>query len=330
MSTLPAADPLTLALRALLATQAAWPRSGEVTQEPLPSSRPVFRFTSTQDGAQAVGKFFSAHPPQSSSDRSLVREYGNYLRAAALGLTNGSGLIPRLVGRQPQMRLGLLLEAVPGPDLDQLLVRACVHGEAEPLYRGLDNLAGLLAFFHTRSLPETPVTPCPALSYFKKLCGQLQGLGLLSPEEGKALEEERWAWEGRLQEFPDFQVLVHGDATPTNFLFPDSRVVALDLERLRSADRLWDLSFVAGELKNAWGWRTGNWAGAEAAIGCFFQAYLAALPGGPAVAPRLYCLNPFYMAMAELRTARNAYLTWDYRRDLIVEARRCLFFGRRM
>ena len=35
------------------------------------------------------------------------------------------------------------------------------------------------------------------------------------------------------------------------------------------------------------------------------------------------------MALAELRIARNPYLTRDYRRALVAEARRCLGFGRR-
>ena len=123
-------------------------------------------------------------------------------------------------------------------------------------------------------------------------------------------------------------MLVHGDATPTNFLFPDGQAVALDLERLRMADRLWDLSWLAGELKHAWSWRTGKATAAEAAIGHFFRAYLAALPGDPHLAERLFLLNPFYMALAELRIARNLYLTRDYRRELVAEARRCLAGGR--
>jgi hypothetical protein len=36
------------------------------------------------------------------------------------------------------------------------------------------------------------------------------------------------------------------------------------------------------------------------------------------------------MALAELRIARNAYLAWDYRRELVAEARRCLAWGRRL
>src|SRR5665648_668018 len=89
----------------------------------------------------------------------------------------------------------------------------------------------------------------------------------------RALARERHAWEERFQDFPDRQVLIHGDATPTNFLFPNGRAVALDLERLRVGDRLWDLSWVAGELKHAWGWRTADFSGSEAGIRHFFRMY---------------------------------------------------------
>jgi aminoglycoside phosphotransferase (APT) family kinase protein len=196
----------------------------------------------------------------------------------------------------------------------------------------------LLAFFHTRPAPQAQVSPHEALGYLDKVRLQLHRLGLLTDDEGAALAAERCAWEGRLAEFPDHRVLVHGDATPTNFLFPANggrgrpphRAVALDLERMRLADHLWDLSWVAGELKHAWAWRTGHPVAAEAAISHFFAAYLAALPGSQQLAERLYFLNPFYMALAELRIARNNYLPWDHRRWLVAEGIRCLTYGRRL
>jgi aminoglycoside phosphotransferase len=302
------------------------PSSGEVYVESLPSSRQVLRFT-WPEGKAVVGKFFSASPPQDAADLSLAREYDNYRRLPALGLTNGQGLVPRLLGRWPQGSLGLLLEAVPGPDLDHLIRQACLYGDFLPLYRGLEKLAHLLAVFHSQPLPRLPVEPAPALAYLDKVMRQLQELGLLTPEDRQALASERAWWETRFQDFADCQVLVHGDATPTNFLFRNGRALALDLERLRLADRLWDLSWVAGELKHAWGWRLQQMDGAEGVIGYFFRAYLAALPPQATLASRLYGLNPFYMALAELRIARNAYLSLDYRRELVAEARRCLAGG---
>jgi aminoglycoside phosphotransferase len=331
MNLLAAADPLAQALRQLTGDGIIPSQpEGEVSVEPLPASRKVLRFTFLAAGYSVVGKFFSAYPPQAPSDLSLAREYDNYLELPALGLGNGRRLVPRLLGRAPARSLGLLLEAVPGPDLDHLLLNACVYGEEAPLFRGLEKLAQLLAFFHSRPSPALPVAPEPALAYLDKVMAQLDAAGLLTRGDGLALAQERAAWEARFQDFSDRQVLIHGDATPTNFLFPDGRAVALDLERLRRGDRLWDLSWVAGELKHAWGWRRANLGGSEDAIGHFFRSYLAALDPDPPWANRLFRLNPFYMALAELRIARNLYLARDYRRELVAEARRCLAYGRRL
>lgn len=331
MNRLADADPLAQALRRLVGTGAGFrPPAGEVRVEPLPASRQVLRFTFPGDCYAVVGKFFSAYPPQASADLSLAREYDHYLRLPALGLGNGDGLAPRLLGRWPERSLGLLLEAVPGPDLDHLLLRACLHGDPAPLFEALEKLAHLLAFFHTRPVPADPVAPQPALAYLDKVMAQLLEAGLLTRTDCQALEAERDAWETRCQDFSDRQVLIHGDATPTNFLFPNGRAVALDLERLRIGDRLWDLSWVAGELKHAWGWRSADFSGSEAAIRHFFRLYLAAAGLDPALTRRLFSLNPFYMALAELRIARNLYLTRDYRRELLAEARRCLAHGRRL
>jgi aminoglycoside phosphotransferase len=328
MKPLPTSDPLAQALRQLAENEEiSEGLEKEVYVESLPSSRQVLRFT-LPEGNAVVGKFFSAYPPQSSADLSLIQEYNNYRRLPDLGLSQGQGLVPRLLGRWPQGSLGLLLEAVPGPDLDNLIRQACLHGDPAPLKRGLEKLAHLLAIFHTRPVQAFTVEPAPALAYLDKVMGQLQAAGLLTREDWQTMTSERALWETRFRYFADRQVLVHGDATPTNFLFPDGRAVALDLEKLRAGDRLWDLSWVAGELKNAWGWRLQNWGGAEAAIGHFFRTYLAAVDFAPALTDRLYNLNPFYMALAELRIARNLYLTIDYRRELVAEARRCLAGGR--
>ena len=331
MNRLTAADPLARALRRLVIAEAGFrPPAGEVCVEPLPSSRKVLRFTFPEGDYSVVGKFFSAYPPQASADLSLAREYDHYLQLPALGLGNGGGLAPRLLGRWPERSLGLLLEAVSGPDLDHLLLQACVHGDPAPLFRALEKLAHLLAFFHSRPVPALPVSPAPALAYLDKVMAQLLKAGLLTGEDRLALESERAAWEARFRNFPDRQVLIHGDATPMNFLFPNGRAVALDLERLRGGDRLWDLSWVAGELKHAWGWRTSDLSGSEGAIRHFFRMYLTATGLDPPLTHRLFGLNPFYMALAELRIARNLYLTRDYRRELVAEARRCLAHGRRL
>ncbi len=303
-------------------------KGGEFAWECLKPSRPVYRFTFGRGFPVVVGKFFSGHPAPAPIDRGLIREYHAYLQAQALGL-NGSGPhLPRFLGRCPRVRLGLLLENVPGPTLDRYLAEAADADGFRKLCDKLEKLAGLLAFFHSRPVLQKPVSPQPGLQYFYKLLRQLQTAGHLSAEEAETLRAEGPAWEPLLARHSDYQVLVHGDATPTNFLFPDGRAVAVDLERLRLADRLFDISWVAGELKHAWGWRFQDFAGSEEAIRHFFLAYFQAIGADTALADRVLRLNPFYMALAELRIARNDYLCRDYRRRLIEEAQRCLAWGR--
>jgi aminoglycoside phosphotransferase len=303
---------------------------GEIQSQPLKVSRPVFRFTSEGCAHAVVGKFFVSYPRLSPPDRGLINEYHAYLQAPAWGLTVKTVCLPRLLGCHPQVKVGLLLEAIPGPDLDRLLAEAGDPDGRRRLAGKLAQLAELLSCFHSRPAPPQPAPARPALKYFRKLRAQLLAAGVLTHAEAQRLEAEGAAWEGLLTKYPDHQVLIHGDATPTNFLFPGGRAVALDLERLRLADRLFDLSWVAGELKHAWGWRFHDFSGSEWAIQAFFRAYLDALPADAHLTRRIYRLNPFYMALAELRIARNAYLAWDYRRALIEEARRCLSYGRRM
>jgi aminoglycoside phosphotransferase len=326
MNHVPASAPLAQALRQLVKNaEICGLQTADIYVETLPSSRQVQRFTLPKGNA-VVGKFFSDYPPQISADLSLSREYDTYRQLPALGLADG--LTPRLLGHWPQASLGLLLESVPGPDLDNLMHQACCHSNTVVLNQGLEKLAHLLAIFHSRPVPAAPASPAPALAYLDKVMGQLQQTGVLTQDDCQALRQERTWWEGRWRDFADRQVLVHGDATPTNFLFPDGRAVALDLEKLRVGDRLWDLSWVAGELKHAWGWRLQDFNGAEGAISHFFRAYQTAADLPAPLMDRVYRLNPFYMALAELRIARNLYLGFDYRRELVAEARRCLAGGR--
>jgi prepilin-type processing-associated H-X9-DG protein len=325
MNFLSAGHPLTHFLLAQMEVS----RDRSLQVECLRASRPVFRFSVPGDGTGLVGKFFRDQVPITPQDRSLEQEYRNYLAAPARGLTAG-GLVPRLVRKSPGLRLGLLLEGIPGHDLDHYLLAAAQGRGVEVCLQRVGQLAELLAFFHTRPLPPQSVTFEPVLAYFQKLQGQLQAQGLLSPEEVAGLAEESKEWEARLHEYPDQQVLLHGDATPTNFLFLDGRVVAVDLERLRLGDRLFDLSWVAGELRHAWGWRGRDFSESEAVIQHFFRSYLDTLPASVDLIERIYAFNPLYMALAELRIARNDYLAWEYRRALVAEAQRCLEYGRRL
>ncbi|MBR2872472.1 MAG: phosphotransferase [Lentisphaeria bacterium] len=123
----------------------------------------------------------------------------------------------------------------------------------------------------------------------------------------------------------DNQVLVHGDATPSNFAFGEGRAVfAFDMERVRYADRCFDVGRIAGELQHFF-MRTVHdpWA-AEEFIHHFLQEYSGHFPDREAAFKAITRRLPFYMGATLLRIARNSYLEKEYRRVLIEAAGRCL------
>ncbi len=121
------------------------------------------------------------------------------------------------------------------------------------------------------------------------------------------------------------QVLVHGDATPDNFMFGDGlQVIAFDLERAKRADRVFDTGRIAGELKHFFLRATGKKDAAEPFIGHFLWEYACHFPNRDRAFQSITGRTPFYLGMTLLRIARNQWIDPDYRRRLIHEARACL------
>ena len=124
----------------------------------------------------------------------------------------------------------------------------------------------------------------------------------------------------------DRETIVHGDATPTNFLFDNVNVTAIDLESMKWADRCWDLGFIAAELKHHFMWRMGNGWAAEPFIGHFLWQY-AVNYGDPHFFHVITHKLPLYMALGLLRIARNLYIGDTHIECLVTEAKQCLKYG---
>lgn len=123
----------------------------------------------------------------------------------------------------------------------------------------------------------------------------------------------------------DNQVLVHGDATPTNLLFGDDLgVIAIDLERMKMADRIFDIGRVAGEIKHFFMQYAGDKWLAEPFIGHFLWEYACHFPDRSRAFRSIVRRLPFYMGMTFLRIARNPWIPAVYRRQLLDEARATL------
>jgi aminoglycoside phosphotransferase (APT) family kinase protein len=154
---------------------------------------------------------------------------------------------------------------------------------------------------------------------------QLRTAGSIGWDESRDILRLKNLWHDRACMWQDHQVLVHGDVTPPNFLFGDGPwVIGLDLERLKSTDRVFDLGRLTAEIKHFFMQYTGNKDLAEPFIGHFLWEYACHFPDHQSAFSAITSRLPFYMGLTLLRIARNSWITEDYRRRLLDEAKRTL------
>jgi hypothetical protein len=93
---------------------------------------------------------------------------------------------------------------------------------------------------------------------------------------------------------------------------------------MHPADCVYDIGFLAAELKHHFAWQLIQSNAAEPFISHFLQSYCEGFPDSEAVFTAITQRNPFYMALGELRIARNPWLPLKHRTWLIEEALRCI------
>jgi aminoglycoside phosphotransferase (APT) family kinase protein len=123
----------------------------------------------------------------------------------------------------------------------------------------------------------------------------------------------------------DRAVLVHGDATPSNFMFGrGDHTMAIDFERMKWADRVFDLGRLCGELKHFFLQSTGDAHAAEPFIGHFLWEYCCHFPDRMSAFRSITRRTPFHMGITLLRIARNFWSDGEYRWRLVREAKAIL------
>jgi len=132
-------------------------------------------------------------------------------------------------------------------------------------------------------------------------------------------------WESLRSMWDGYTSLVHGDATPTNFIFDDNRgVTAIDLERMHIGDPVYDVGLLVAELKHHFALRILSSEAAEPYISHFLHSYARYSTLTESHFDWLAFRSRFYMALGELRIARNPWLPRGHRNWLVSEAGRCL------
>ena len=290
-------------------------------------SNEVYAYEEKFSGTRVVCKFFGKRFGW-DRDKALAaaqREYDNLKTLRRYGLTGSPHHVIRPLAINREINAVLVLEYFPGESLSDALTGAIHRGEDAHLYWRLKSLASYLATQHNRTADGAGVDFGADCQYLDQVVGRLKadrGIGQWDVDEFSWLRD---LWRARPRMWSDQQVWLHGDATPANFLFGHGRnVAAIDLERMKRGDRMFDVGRIAGELQHAFMSATGDRRRAEPFIGHFLWEYSGHFPDRRDAFESVTRRTPFYMALNLLRIARNDYIGSDYRRALVSQSKKLL------
>ena len=219
----------------------------------------------------------------------------------------------------------LAVEHYSGEEFSHAIARATQHGDDAHLYWRLKALAYFLATLHNRTANGATVEFDSECRYLDTIVGRLGKARRIGQRDIDELSRVRERWRDRPQMWQDRQVWLHGDATPANFLFGHGMdVAAIDLERMKRGDRMFDVGRVAGELQHAFMRDAGDRRRAEPFIGHVLWEYCCHFPDREQTFESITARAPYYMALNLLRIARNDYIGQDYGRRLVTQAKRLL------
>jgi hypothetical protein len=289
-------------------------------------SSDVYLYEEKQSSVQVVGKFFAgnghseAYRPE--KEQRMAQEFHNLHLMRSYGLAGYPHYIVRPLGYNGWLNSLLIEEYCDGQSLSRVITDAIHSQQPDRLYGKLTALAYFLATFHNRTANGYGVNFHEDCAYLDRLVRKLFRKQLISWDEVQEFSWLRERWREQLRMWEDQQVLVHGDATPSNFLFGQGlSVIGIDLERLKRADRVFDIGRITGELQHFFLQITGNKYAAEPFIGHFLWEYACHFPDRESAFRSICGRLPFQMGLTLLRIARNSWLSLEYRRRLIEEAK---------
>jgi hypothetical protein len=283
----------------------------------------VFLYEERHSSAQVVGKFFVSNGHDTAAGNQRMRqEFDNLQLLRSYGLAGYPHYVVRPLGTNAGLNSVLVEEFANGVPLSAFVNDAIHQGQSQPLYGKLTALAYFLATLHNRTANGLGVDFNQDCAYLDRLVRKLQKQQVMGGEEADEFYWLRDRWREKPRMWEDNQVLVHGDATPSNLLFGTGlSVIAIDLERMTRADRVFDLGRIAGELQHYFLQATGNKQAAEPFIGHFLWEYACHFPDRDRAFRSITGRLPFQMALTLLRIARNSWVGAAQRRRLTEEAK---------
>jgi hypothetical protein len=282
----------------------------------LSGSNEVYAYEEKSSGAKVICKFYGSRFGWAR------QEYEGLETLRRYKLVGSPHHVIRPLGLSRDINGVLALEYYSGEQFSHAIERATRHQDDAHLYWRLKALAYFLATQHNRTANGATVDFDPDCRYFDRLLGQLRNADRIGQWDVDELAWLRDLWRDRPRMWQDRQVWLHGDATPANFLFGQGLdVAAIDLERMKRGDRMFDVGRVAGELQHAFMSAVGDRHRAEPFIGHFLWEYSCHFPDRQRTFESITARLPFYMALNLLRIARNGYIDHDYGDRLVGQAK---------
>jgi hypothetical protein len=283
-------------------------------------SRNVYLYEEKHSKARLVGKFYPPKGTSGQHPKTGEVEFSNLVYLRELGFDSPPHYVVKPLGFNPVIGNVLLMEFLEGDSLGTVINEAMHRGKCERLYRKLTALAHFLATMHNRTVGDWEVNFSHSHAYMGRLISSLIVKWNMGRDDSGELYHLREVWRNQGMMWEDRGVLVHGDATPSNFLFgKDNTVMAIDLERMQWADRVFDLGRLCGELAHFFHQGKGDPGAAEPFIGHFLWEYCCHFPDRMSAFRAITRRIPFYMGITLLRIARNSWIDRDYRLRLVQE-----------
>jgi aminoglycoside phosphotransferase (APT) family kinase protein len=293
----------------------------------LSGSNEVYAYQEKFSGTKVICKFYGTRFATDLDKAAWMarQEYEGLETLRRYNLVGSPHHVIRPLGVSHDINGVLAVEYYSGEEFSHAIARATQHGDETHLYWRLKALAYFLATQHNLTANGAAVDFGPDCRYFDTIVDSLRKMHRIGQQDIDELSELRDRWRERPQMWQDRQVWLHGDATPANFLFGHGLdVAAIDLERMKRGDRVFDVGRVAGELKHAFMRDSGDWRSAEPFIGHFLWEYSCHFPDREQTFESITARVPYYVALNLLRIARNGYIGQDYARKLVRHAKRML------
>lgn len=290
-------------------------------------SNEVYAYEEKHSSARVICKFYGARYGWDRDKAAWIahQEFESLQRLRGYDLVGSPHHVIRPLGVDPDVNCVLALEFYAGEPFSEAIERSIRHRDDAHLYWRLKALAYFLATQHNRTANGSTVDFGADCDYFSRLVFKLRSRHRLGSWDADELLWLQDCWRDRGVMWADRQVWLHGDATPANFLFGHGLdVAAIDLERMKRGDRVFDVGRVAGEIQHAFMSATGAAGRAEPFIGHFVWEYCCHFPDRDAAFASITSRLPYYMAMNLLRVARNDYVGAEYGAKLVRQSKRLL------